>query len=43
MKNNKGITLAMLVIYIILTMIVLGILTAVTGGFRSNLNDLNRI
>ncbi len=41
MRNDKGITLLMLVIYIILTIIVLGIVSTIAMNFRKNLNDLD--
>lgn len=41
LKNDKGITLIMLVIYIIVATIVLGILATLTANFRKNLNNIN--
>lgn len=41
LKNDKGITLIMLVIYIIVATIVLGILATITTNFRKNLNNMN--
>lgn len=40
-KENKGITLIMLTMYLILTLIVLGVLASVTAYFRKNMNNLN--
>lgn len=41
MKNNKGITLIILIIYIILSLIVLGMLSVLTAHFKNNLNHLD--
>lgn len=39
-KNNKGVTLAALVIYMILLIIVLAVLTTITTFFRSNIGNI---
>lgn len=41
MRNNKGITLVILIIYMIVTVLVVGILSKLTIHFKRNLNDLN--
>ena len=40
-KENQGITLVVLIIYVILTIIILGILTTLTMHFRSNIDKVN--
>ena len=40
-KENQGITLVVLIIYVILTIIILGILTTLTMHFRSNIDNVN--
>lgn len=40
-SNNKGITLIILIIYITLTMIILGTVSLLTVYFRENLNKVN--
>ena len=42
MKSQKGITLTSLVIYILVTLIVLGILATITANFQSNVKEINR-
>ena len=41
MKQNKGVTLITLMMYVIITLIVLGILGALNLNFRSNLKNVN--
>ena len=41
MRKNSGITLIMLIIYIILTLLVLGMLSVLGMNFRKNLNSTN--
>lgn len=41
MKSEKGITLTSLIIYIIVTLIVLGILAVITSNFQSNVKQLD--
>lgn len=41
MKQNKGVTLITLMMYVIITLIVLGILGALNSNFRSNLKNVN--
>ena len=41
MKRNKGVTLITLMMYVIITLIVLGILGALNLNFRSNLKNVN--
>lgn len=41
MKQNKGITLITLVMYILLTMIALGLINTLVISFRKNLNNIN--
>lgn len=40
-KKNRGITLIMLVMYIILAVFVLAMLATLTANFRKNLNNIN--
>lgn len=40
-KSDKGITLIMLVIYILVATVVIGILATLTANFRKNLNNIN--
>ena len=42
MKSEKGITLTSLAIYIMVTLIVLGILATITASFRSNVIQMNK-
>lgn len=41
MKKNRGVTLISLIIYIILTIMVLGMLTVLVTHFKENLNDIS--
>ena len=41
MKSNKGITLVSLIMYMILTMMILGILIALATNFRENLSNMD--
>ena len=40
-KQNRGITLMVLIIYMILTTIIIGILATLTVNFRRNINNVN--
>ena len=40
-RNNKGITLIILILYIIVTIIVIGMLTTLSVYFRDNLNKMD--
>ncbi len=41
MKNNRGITLILVILYVLLTIIILGVLTILSTNFRKNLNNMN--
>ena len=41
MKNNKGITLLSLIIYMILSLMVMAMLMVITGNFKENFGELN--
>ena len=40
-KQNRGITLMILIIYMILTTVIIGILATLTVNFRRNINNVN--
>ena len=41
MRNNKGITLLSLIVYIILSMMIIATLTVITSNFKENFDELN--
>ena len=41
MKNNSGVTITSIIVYVIAMMIVIGIIASITSFFYSNVNNIN--